>query len=352
MKKYIIIIASIILIGLTAFFILMPTAEDYNKKADLLYNQKKYIEALDLYEKAAEKESSHAYYRIGELYLLGLGIEKSEEKAIKYLTKAAEKDQTEAQNLLGRYYFDRKEFDKSYQQFSKAVIKGNSESEYYLGLQYQFGLGTEQNYEKAFKLYEKASVYNNDAKFRLGYLYINGTGTEQNYEKAFKLFTLTANSGITESYNVLGYLYDHGYGVEENVEEACIWFRKGANSNDSEAQYNLANKLWKGDGIVKNREEALYWFQKAAEQGHERAIKFINDFNRWKESVERKEEEERRRKEKGKPRICPGCNGTGRVLAGTGKWENCGLCRGSGIYRSFENQWSDMIDAIDGLFGY
>lgn len=38
MKKYIIIIASIILIGLTAFFILMPTAEDYNKKADLLYN--------------------------------------------------------------------------------------------------------------------------------------------------------------------------------------------------------------------------------------------------------------------------------------------------------------------------
>lgn len=56
----------------------------------LLYKEGKAAEAIELYKRAAESGSSEAQYRVGIAYADGLGVERSIDKAKKWLTLAAD----------------------------------------------------------------------------------------------------------------------------------------------------------------------------------------------------------------------------------------------------------------------
>ena len=70
----------------------------------------------------------------------------------------------EISNLFGTlYYFDfeiiEKDFEKAAGFFLNSALSGCVDSQYYLGLMYEFGHGVEQDYEEAAKFYRIA--YNN-----------------------------------------------------------------------------------------------------------------------------------------------------------------------------------------------
>ena len=145
-------------------------------------------------------------------------------------------------------------------------------------------------------------------------------------------------------------MYNYGLGTEKDMEKAYFWYQKGAEANDRIAQYNLGTLLWSGQGIGQNQKEALNWFRQSAAQGYNHAVEFVKQYEAWERQEQARQAEERKRKSYEEPRICPGCQGTGRVLAGTGRWENCGLCGGSGIFQSFSGRWKDIIDAMDNMW--
>lgn len=68
--------------------------------------QRNYLEAKKYYEMASEKGNAFAQNRLGEMYLLGLGVNKDVEKAKYWFEQSAQKGYFFAESALGAIYLD------------------------------------------------------------------------------------------------------------------------------------------------------------------------------------------------------------------------------------------------------
>ena len=57
-------------------------------------------------------------------------------------------------------------------------------------------------------------------------MYYEGIGTIQNYNKAFYWMKSAADSGFVFAYDGLGDYYKMGIGCEVNYDEATYWYKK------------------------------------------------------------------------------------------------------------------------------
>ena len=138
----------------------------------------------------------------------------------------------------------------------------------YLGKMYYEGTGVAQNYNEAFKWFQKAADKGiDDACAYLGKMYYEGTGVAQNYNEAFKCFQKAADNGVTGAYTWLGVMYYDGQGVAQNYEKAFLWTKKAAENGAANAYVGLGVMYCNGQGVVQNYNEALKWYQKAADNG-------------------------------------------------------------------------------------
>ena len=138
----------------------------------------------------------------------------------------------------------------------------------YLGKMYYEGTGVAQNYNEAFKWFQKAADKGiDDACAYLGKMYYEGTGVAQNYNEAFKCFQKAADNGVTGAYTWLGVMYYDGQGVAQNYEKAFLWTKKAAENGAANAYVGLGVMYCNGQGVVQNYNEAFKWYQKAADNG-------------------------------------------------------------------------------------
>ena len=73
----------------------------------------------------------------------------------------------------------------------------------------------------------------------LGKMYYEGTGVEQNYNEAFKWYQKAADNGVTGAYIWLGVMYYNGQGVAQNYEKAFLWSKKAAENGAADAYVGL-----------------------------------------------------------------------------------------------------------------
>ena len=138
----------------------------------------------------------------------------------------------------------------------------------YLGKMYYEGTGVAQNYNEAFKWYQKAADNGvTGAYIWLGVMYYNGQGVAQNYEKAFLWSKKAAENGAADAYVGLGIMYCKGQGVAQNYGEAIQWFQKAVDNGDAVAYGWLVGMYYNGQGVSQNYGEAFKWTKKAAEKG-------------------------------------------------------------------------------------
>ncbi len=101
-------------------------------------------------------------------------------------------------------------------------------------LQYE----TENNYSKAFFLYNNAYKYGyKQVCSRLGLLYINGVNFKLNFELAEKYFI----EGIESQHHECLFNLAQLYFLDNKESQALKYFNEAANHNITEAQYFLAN---------------------------------------------------------------------------------------------------------------
>lgn len=123
--------------------------------------------------------------------------------------------------------------------------------------------------EMSFKYFEKAAQQgNSEAQFWTGVNYEMGDGVKENHKKAFFWYTQSANQGNPDGENSLGCCYRDGDGVRKNYTKAIYWFEKAAHQGHSAAQRNLANCYEKGMGVQKDSEKAAYWRKLYEENPH------------------------------------------------------------------------------------
>lgn len=121
-----------------------------------------YANAHEWYKQAALKGDVDAQYSLGVFYLLGQGVHKDHDKAIKWFEKAA-LDSVYYQNKLGDFYnygdekaYIRPQYAKAREWYEKAASKDHIISQLTLAKMYEKGTGIRQDKTKAKEWYGKA----------------------------------------------------------------------------------------------------------------------------------------------------------------------------------------------------
>ena len=171
------------------------------------------------------------------------------------------------------------DFIKAMEYYQNSADLGNVEALSVIGDFYYIGEGEiPQSYEKAFEYYSEAAALDyNMAAVKLARMYYYGLGTEQNVEKAFEIFYTVANRSEKFVYRFnsvakyfLAKMYENGEGVEKDLNEAYKWYlmaaafknrpREGSH-NVSPAMYKAAEMTLLGIGCNQNSDKALEYYK-------------------------------------------------------------------------------------------
>ena len=288
------------------------------RKADV---KKDHVEAVRLYTPCALQGDHDAQNTIGFMYLMGKGVKKDSDLALKFLKQAAEGGVAQAAHRIavmydqGQCYVDQ-DLDKAVQWYQRAADMGYAESQfqlagilmmedskYYdasraikylsaaadggqveaqhqLGMAYAFGSnGVRRSVPKARKYLEASCKGGYDqAMVDYANLCFEGQALPRDMATAAKWFVEAAKHYNGMAQYALGCMYGNGYYFEQDNAEAAKWFQEAAEGGEPNAQYALACFYYEGRGIEKDDKKAIAWFNESAEQGHPGAMCFVAMF--------------------------------------------------------------------------
>ena len=99
--------------------------------------------------------------------------------------------------------------------------------------------------------------------YRTGKMQCYGLGTEQNYEKAFQWFLKSAQEDNKFAQYSLANLCYYGTGVEKDLSQAFLWYQKSASQGQPYASYAVAQMYSKGEYVAENNETAQRYYKAA-----------------------------------------------------------------------------------------
>lgn len=223
-------------------------AKDY--LADCYYNGEgtliDYVEAAKWYKEAADHNRiGRSAYNLAFMYKDGEGVEKNEDKAMKYLIIAAEENFVQAQRIVSQEYI--------------------------------VGRYVKQDYELARMWMEKAAKQGDaQAQVILGQYYISGFGFD-NDKKSFEWFMKAAEQGYAEAERIIGGCYLNNLYVDTDLKKANYWYTKAVKHGDAKAEYELGVSYLDGRGVDKNSEKGMNLLVMAANDGVHEAYKELAD---------------------------------------------------------------------------
>ena len=99
--------------------------------------------------------------------------------------------------------------------------------------------------------------------YRIGKMHCYGLGTEQDYEKAFQWFLKSSQEGHKFAQYSLANLYYYGNSVEKDLSQAFLWYQKSASQGQPYASYAVAQMYNKGEYVAENNETAQRYYKAA-----------------------------------------------------------------------------------------
>jgi uncharacterized protein len=220
--------------GASEFAKAQPTDEDAAYEA---FDQGKYLTALDLAQKAAEKGDPQAHTLVGRIYAEGVGV---------------------PQNLA-----------LAAQWYARAAALGDIEGAFAYGVMLAKGQGVQKDLEAAARMFETAAAHRHPlANYNLALLFLSGQGKPENPYRAFGHMLFAAEAGVAAAQYDLGNLYATGTGVDPpNAFEAAKWIGKAAAAGHTDAQVDYAVLLFRGHGVPPDQKHGAQLFRAAAEKG-------------------------------------------------------------------------------------
>ena len=135
------------------------------------------------YFHAASRSDHLAAYNLGLLYLLGRGVERNENAAMRYMRQAVAKERIpQAYVRIGLDHYRRKEIAEARRWFRQAAQDSDPVGAYYVG---RMLVEDKRSYREAMTWLDKAAGRRNaDAARLIAYLYGNGLGMDKHLELA------------------------------------------------------------------------------------------------------------------------------------------------------------------------
>ena len=226
------------------------------------------------------------FYKLGQMFKLGLGTDSDVTKAIEYFRRSAEMN-----NKNGLFEYGKalligehipQDTDSAVKLLEKAVKLKNSNAKRFLALEYISGEHLEQDFEKGIALLtECADSGDVIASYRLGKIYLQGEIMPQNLDKAERYLLLAEDNEYTQYALAKLYLQEEKY----DIQKAVNYFENCAAKNHW-ASYQLGRiYLFGAEGFTKDKEQAIEWFTKSANDGNEYAQDLLENMERYENAV-------------------------------------------------------------------
>ena len=206
---------------------------------------------------AAEKGDPFAQFELAIAFDYGYGGEQDFEKASAWYVKAASQGHDAADgNLLLQHIFGQASLVEPQEVFRRLKARGESgdrEAQNNLGLCYQYGYGTEQNYAEAALWFRRAAEGGlATAQFNLGGLYYEAKGFEKDLHSAIEWYTRAAQQRDELALLQLGRIYQKGLGVEPDLRRAFILYLIAYKQGSVRAANHLGFLFKKGLGTQRD----------------------------------------------------------------------------------------------------
>jgi TPR repeat protein len=250
--------------------------------------QRYYKQALSGFLKIESDDMANDdfFYKLGQMFKLGLGTNSDVTKAIKYFRRSAEMNNKNSlfeygkALLIGEHI--PQDADSAVKLLEKAVKLKNSNAKRFLALEYISGEHLEQDIEKGIALLtECADSGDVIACYRLGKIYLHGEIVPQNLVKAEKYLLLAADNEYTQYALAKLYLQEEKY----DIQKAVNYFENCAYKNQW-ASYQLGRiYLFGAKDIERDKEKAVEWFTKSANDGNEYAQDLLENMERYENAV-------------------------------------------------------------------
>lgn len=157
-------------------------------------------------------------------------------------------------------------------------LTGDMKCQNALGCFYRRGIGTNQDFSKAFEWFDKSAKQGFDkAKFNLSICYKKGEGTAVDYQKHVKLLMQLCDSGFIPSYNYLAICYMKGQGVEKDEKKAIKLWEYASEKDDPKAQRNLGYRYLAGNDVPKDINKGLQLLKSASERNDVIAFRLLGE---------------------------------------------------------------------------
>jgi TPR repeat protein len=136
-------------------------------------------------------------------------------------------------------------------------------AKYLLAQFYEYGIGVERNFEKAFQLYKDLSDRGHSwGQCDLGRCY---QYRDSNFDEAFRLYTLAANQGLSSAHYFKTVCYTHGKGTRPDAQAALATLQKLAKEGYPPGLYGLGNFYRNGTVVKKDPVKAVKFYELAGE---------------------------------------------------------------------------------------
>ena len=182
------------------------------------------------------------------------------------------------------------DYEKAFEWFLKSAQEGNKFAQYSLANLYYYGNGVEKDLSQAFLWYRKSSEQGQPyAPYAVAQMYDKGEYVSQSEETAQRYYKV-ALSGFLELeskgqaddnlYYKLGAMYKNGLGTEIDIPKAIEYFEKSAENMWSTYQLGRLY-LFGAEGVEKDKEKAAQWLTKSANDGNEYAQNMLDDMGHF-----------------------------------------------------------------------
>ena len=250
--------------------------------------QRYYKQALSGFLKIESDDMANDdfFYKLGQMFKLGLGTNSDVTKAIEYFKRSAEMNNKNGLFEYGKALLIGEHIpqntDSAVKLLEKAVKLKNSNAKRFLALEYISGEHLEQDIEKGIALLtECADSGDVIACYRLGKIYLQGEIMSQNLDKAEKYLLLAEDSEYAQYALAKLYLQEEKY----DIQKAVNYFENCADKNHW-ASYQLGRiYLFGAEGFTKDKEQAIEWFTKSANDGNEYAQAMLDDISKFENDL-------------------------------------------------------------------
>ena len=250
--------------------------------------QRYYKQALSGFLKIESDDMANddLFYKLGQMFNLGLGTDSDVTKAIEYFRRSAEMNNKNGLFEYGKALLTGEHIpqdtDSAVKLLEKAVKLKNSNAKRFLALEYISGEHLEQDFEKGIALLtECADSGDVIACYRLGKIYLQGEIMSQNLDKAEKYLLLAEDSEYAQYALAKLYLQEEKYDIQKAVD----YFENGADKNHW-ASYQLGRiYLFGAKDIERDKEKAIEWFTKSANDGNEYAQAMLDNISKFENDL-------------------------------------------------------------------